>query len=171
MWSCQVPFLKIWLEGQPPCRKGGVHTMLLLPDIWTAIHVKWKFIIFFIVIDIFNCFRTMKPESTSKDALFEINSLILFSFIFFFYVILKHKLDWYISKLLLFFFRYILTHLLDKKHTWKKNFSLNLFIYTRVYSCMWRCDQLSLQLFTQVLHSPKAQSSSKQQIHFLVILV
>ena len=152
MWSCQVPFLKIWLEGQPPCRKGGgVHTMLLLPDIWTAIHVKWKFIIFFIVIDIFNCFRTMKPESTSKDALFEINSLILLSFIFFFYVILKHKLDWYISKLLLFFFRYILIHLLDKKHTWKKSFSLNLFFYTRVYSCMWWYDQLLLQLFTQVL--------------------
>ena len=35
----------------------------------------------------------MKPESASKGAFFKINSLILLSFILFFYVNLKHKHD------------------------------------------------------------------------------
>ena len=40
-----------------------------------------------------NIFRIVKPESTSKAALFETNSQILLFFIFFFYVFLKHKHD------------------------------------------------------------------------------
>ena len=49
-------------------------------------------------------FRTMKPESTSKAALFETNSQILLFSIFFFYVILKHKRDMRPSYLLLIVF-------------------------------------------------------------------
>ena len=50
-----------------------------------------------------NLFRTMKPESTSKAALFETNSQILFFFIFFFYVFLKHKRDKRLTHLLIVF--------------------------------------------------------------------
>ena len=50
----------------------------------------------------------MKPESTSKAALFETNSLILLFFIFFFYVFLKHKRDMRLTYLLIvFIFRQI----------------------------------------------------------------
>ena len=38
-----------------------------------------------------NIFRTMKPERRSQAAIFETNSQILLSFLFFFYVSLKHK--------------------------------------------------------------------------------
>ena len=48
-----------------------------------------------------NIFRTMKPESTSKAALFETNSQILLSFIFFFYIFLKHKRDMRLTYLLI----------------------------------------------------------------------
>ena len=50
-----------------------------------------------------NIFRTMKPESTSKAALFETNSQILLFFIFFFYVFLKHKRDMRLTYLLIVF--------------------------------------------------------------------
>ena len=51
-----------------------------------------------------NIFRTMKPESTSKAALFETNSQILLFFTFFFYVcILKHKRDVRLTYLLIVF--------------------------------------------------------------------
>ena len=50
-----------------------------------------------------NIFRTMKPQSTSKAALFETNSQILLFFIFFFYVILKHKRDMRLKYLLIVF--------------------------------------------------------------------
>ena len=48
-------------------------------------------------------FRTMKPESRSKAALFETNSQILLSFIFFFYVFSKHKRDMSLTYLLIAF--------------------------------------------------------------------
>ena len=50
-----------------------------------------------------NIFRAMKPESTSKAALSETNSHILLSFIFFFYVFLKHKRDMRLTYLLIAF--------------------------------------------------------------------
>ena len=50
-----------------------------------------------------NIFRTMKPESTSKAALFETNSQIVLFFIFFFYVFLKHKRDMGLTYLLIVF--------------------------------------------------------------------
>ena len=46
-------------------------------------------------------FRTMKPESRSKAAIFETNSQILF--IIFFYVFLKHKRDMRLTYLLIVF--------------------------------------------------------------------
>ena len=46
----------------------------------------------------FIIFKTMKPESTSKAALFETNWLILLSFIFFFYVIS----DWHLLIVFIF---------------------------------------------------------------------
>ena len=65
-----------------------------------------------------NIFRSMTPESKSKAALFETNSLILLFLCFFFYVFLKHKRDMRLSYLLfLFFFKYTLVCLLVKKHT------------------------------------------------------
>ena len=47
-----------------------------------------------------NIFRSMKPESTSKAALFETNSQTCFSYIFF-YVFLKHKRDMRLPYLLI----------------------------------------------------------------------
>ena len=45
----------------------------------------------------------MKPESTSKAALFETNPQILLSFILLFYVFLKHKRDIRLTYLLFVF--------------------------------------------------------------------
>ena len=45
----------------------------------------------------------MTPESKSKAALFETNSLILLFLCFFFYVFLKHKRDMRLSYLLIVF--------------------------------------------------------------------
>ena len=50
-----------------------------------------------------NIFRSMTPESKSKAALFETNSLILLFLCFFFYVFLKHKRDMRLSYLLIVF--------------------------------------------------------------------
>ena len=50
-----------------------------------------------------NILRTMKPESTSKAAVFETNSQILLFFIFFFYVFLKHQHDMRLTYFLIAF--------------------------------------------------------------------
>ena len=50
-----------------------------------------------------NIFRAMKPERRSQVALFETNSQILLSFIFFFYVFLKHKRNMRLIDLLILF--------------------------------------------------------------------
>ena len=70
--------------------------------------------------------RTIKPESTTKAALFETNSQILLYFIFFFYVFLKHKHDvWPTYLLIVFIFLQIHLHLPSCQKTYMKIKALN----------------------------------------------
>ena len=63
----------------------------------------------------------MKPESTSKAALFETNSQILLFFIFFFCVFLKHKRDMRLTYLLIvFIFLQIYLDLPSRQKTYLK---------------------------------------------------
>ena len=72
-----------------------------------------------------NIFRTMKPESTSKTALFEKNSQTLLSFIFFFYVFLKHKRDMRLTYLSIVFI-FLQIHL-DSASLQKTYLKINVF--------------------------------------------
>ena len=66
----------------------------------------------------------MKPESTSKAAIFETNSQILF-IIFFFYVFLKHKRDMRLTYLLIVFI-FLQIHL-DSASLQKTYLKINVF--------------------------------------------
>ena len=88
-------------------------------------------------------FSSVKPESTSKAALFETNSQIVLFFIFFFYVFLKHKRDMRLSYLLIvFIFLQIHLDLPSRQKTYLKIkvFNKIQFFNTRVH---YTCDDLS----------------------------
>ena len=125
-----------------------------------------------------NIFRTMKPESTSKAAVFETNSQILLFFIFFFYVFLKHKRDMRLTYLLIVFI-FLQIHL-DSPSRQKTYLKIKVFNKIEFFTLefIYTCDDLISFHFNYLckFHTiPKLKKINNlffaYCLYFLVILV
>ena len=121
-----------------------------------------------------NIFGTMKPESTSKAALFEVNSQILLFYIFLFYVFLKHKRDMRLTYLLIVFI-FLQIHL-DSPSRQKTYLKIKFFNKIQFFTLefIYTCDDLTSFCFNYLCKShtiPKLKRmNNKCFLRILLIL-